>query len=36
LVRALYTNPDVQGYRHGTLEVWPTVKRLGRLLVAGP
>jgi hypothetical protein len=35
LVRALYTNPIVQGYRHATFEVWPMVKRLGRLLVAG-
>jgi hypothetical protein len=34
LVRALYTNPVVQGYRHATFEVWPLVKRLCRLLVA--
>jgi Glycosyl transferase family group 2 len=36
LVRALYTNPVVQGNRHVTFEVWPMVKRLGRLLVAWP
>jgi hypothetical protein len=26
----------VQGNRHVTFEVWPMVKRLGRLLVAWP
>jgi PilZ domain len=36
LVRALYTNPAVQSHRYATFEVWPMVKRLGRLLVAGP
>jgi cellulose synthase (UDP-forming) len=36
LVRALYTNAVVQGNRHVTFEVWPMVKRLGRLLVAWP
>jgi hypothetical protein len=36
LVRALYTDPVVQGRRHATVAVWPLVKRLGRLLVAGP
>jgi cellulose synthase (UDP-forming) len=36
LVRALYTDPVVQGYGHATFAVWPMVKRLCRLLVAGP
>jgi cellulose synthase (UDP-forming) len=36
LVRALYTNPVVQGNREATFEFWPAVKRLGRLLVAWP
>jgi hypothetical protein len=36
LVQALYTDPVIQGHRHATFEVWPMVKRLGRLLVAGP
>jgi cellulose synthase (UDP-forming) len=36
LVRALYTNPVVQGNRHAIFEVWPMVKRLGRLLVDWP
>jgi len=36
LVRALYTNPSVQNNRHATFELWPVVKRLGRLLVASP
>ena len=34
LVRALYTDPVVQGNRHTIFEWWPVVKRLGRLLVA--
>jgi len=34
LVRALYTDPVVQGNRHTIFELWPVVKRLGRLLVA--
>jgi cellulose synthase (UDP-forming) len=34
LVQALYTNPVVQGNRHATSELWPAVKRLGRLLIA--
>ena len=36
LVRALYTDPVVQGNRHTIFEFWPVVKRLGRLLVAWP
>jgi cellulose synthase (UDP-forming) len=34
LVRALYTNPVLQGNRQATFAFWPVVKRLGRLLVA--
>jgi cellulose synthase (UDP-forming) len=34
LVRALYTDPTVQGNHHTFFEFWPVVKRLGRLLVA--
>ena len=33
LVRALYTNPVVQGNQQATFAFWPVVKRLGRLLV---
>jgi hypothetical protein len=36
LVQALYTDPVIQGHRHATFEVWPMVKRLGLLVVAGP
>jgi hypothetical protein len=36
LVRALYTDPVVQGRRDATINVWPVIKRLGHLLVAGP
>ena len=36
LVRALYTNPVVQGSRQAAFACWPVVKRLGRLLVGRP
>src|SRR5919204_3253256 len=35
LVRDVYTNPMVQGHRQAHFALWPVVKRLGRLLVAG-
>ncbi len=36
LVRALYTDPVVQGNHHTIFEFWPVMKRLARLLVAWP
>jgi hypothetical protein len=35
-VRVLYTNPVIQAHQQATFALWPVVKRLGRLFVAGP